>query len=116
MKRRTTAVFVGVVVLIAAAASYVVYTGSLSSYTTKLQCTQSEVVVFSVPVVSGSITSHTGTTTTAVTTYSTTANSSASAGRLTNAKGAERTIAIRLPANGSSVVSISSTMSCTYVK
>jgi len=114
LKQRTLVTLIGIAVLILAAVVYVTIT-SAGYYTTKLQCTDSGFVVYSVKAVNGSSTTYKTATTTTATVYATTTTNSATVGQVITATKAVRELDYTLP-NGATIVSVSSVHSCTYVK
>jgi hypothetical protein len=108
-KRQTLLVVVAVVVLTVAALVFVeLYTSP--TMTNKLACTDFGYAVYSSQATNGSTITA---TTTVTTTYTTTATSSGTIGQITTSTKAVVPPPIRLP-NGASIISVSSSHSCTY--
>jgi|ERR1017187_2253219 ribosomal protein L13 len=109
---------IAIAVVMGGVAVYVATTSVSGNYTSKLQCSQTVLVVYASPVASGSSTTYTTVTTTVVENFTTTVNDSATVGQTTTAAtNTDQGSPVRV-GSGSTLVSISEarSASCTYIK
>ena len=112
-KARNVIIVVAVLVLVVAGVVYTVLSSS-PTYTTNVQCTDSGIMVYSAKASNGTVVTA---TTTFSTSYSTTTSISATVGQTTT-EGNARLQNVSLPSgtSGGTIISITHSHSCTYVK